>query len=236
MVGIENVRAEEDFQTWRMYPKYRNLFNKLEVALSQGLNAAPAAVNPLHEGYYISRPIYNLYGMGLGAKKFWYSDDMYNSMLNNDIVPPGHFWCEWVDGDHLSIDFHRNPQNGLFYTRSVWQGKHYSKDNLTKFQTWTRLDSNIHLYDIKLDLPWNDEKVVAINLEMIGKYVIEAHLRLGNDPWDDLPVGTVVTPVWNDEAVPEDVEFRGNLHADMEYYSASGYLSDVRRGYIIERP
>jgi len=219
-----------------MYPNYRNLFNKLELALSQGLNAAPAAVNPLHDGYYISRPIYNLYGMGLGAKKFWYSDEMYNDLLNNDVVPPGHFWCEWLDGNHLSIDFHRNPENGIFYTRSVWQGRHYSKDNLTKFETWTRLENKIHPYDIKINLPWNDEKVVAINLEMIGKYVIEAHLRLGNDPWDDLPVGTVVTPVWNNEPVPEEVEFRGNLHNDMEYYSASGHLADVRKGYIIQRP
>lgn len=236
MISISNVRAEEDFQTWRMYPNYRNLFNKLELALSQGLNAAPAAVNPLHDGYYISRPIYNLYGMGLGAKKFWYSDEMYNDLLNNDVVPPGHFWCEWLDGNHLSIDFHRNPENGIFYTRSVWQGRHYSKDNLTKFETWTRLKNKIHPHDIKINLPWNDEKVVAINLEMIGKYVIEAHLRLGNDPWDDLPVGTVVTPVWNNESVPEEVEFRGNLHNDMEYYSASGHLADVRRGYTINRP
>ena len=233
---LSNVVAEEDFQTWRIFPKYRNLFNKMEIALAQGLDAGPAGVNPLHEGHYISRPTYNLYGMGIGAKKFWYSDDMYNELLNNGVVPPGHFWCEWINGKHVSVDFHRNPDNGIFYTRSTWEGKHYSKDNLTKFETWTRLENYLHPYDIKLKLPWNDKKVVAINLEIIGNYIIEVHLRLGNDPWDDLPVGTTVTPIWNDDEVPENAEFRGNLHSDMEYYSASGHLSDVRRGYVIERP
>lgn len=233
---LTNIIAEEDFQSWRIYPQYRNLFNKLELALAQGLHAAPAAVNPLHSGYYISRPIYNLYGMGIGAKKFWYEDSMYNELLNNAIVPPGHFWCEWIDGDHLSVDFHRNPKNGIFYTRSIWQGRHYTSDNLTQFATWERLENNMHPYDIKLDLPWNDEKVVAINLELKGKYVIEAHLRLGNDPWDDLEIGTVVRPVWDNTPIDNTKEFRGNLHNDMEYYTASGYLSNVRKGYYIERP
>jgi hypothetical protein len=36
--------------------------------------------------------------------------------------------------------------------------------------------------------------------------------------------------------VPEGAEFRGNLHSDMEYYSASGHLTDIRKGYVIERP
>jgi len=233
---LSNVRAEEDFQTWRIFPKYRNLFNKMEIALQQGLKSGPAAVNPLHDGYYISRPIYNLYGMGIGAKKFWYSDDMYNQLLNNDVVPPGHFWCEWVEGDHLSIDFHRDPKNNIFYTRSVWQGRHYTSDNLTQFSSWTRLESELHPYDIKLKLPWNDEKVTAINLEYKGNYVIEAHLRLGNDPWDDLEIGTVVTPVWDDADIDPSKEFRGNLHQDMEAYSASGHISNVRKGYYIDRP
>jgi hypothetical protein len=237
VTDLENIVAEEDFQAWDEYPSYRNLFNKLDVALQQGLNAGPAGVAPKQSGTYISRPAYNLYGMGIGAKKFYYDSDlMYEALINNDIVPPGHFWCEWLPGKHLSVDFHRDPDTGIFYTRSVWVGVHYDDDNLTKFNHWTREDAHIHYSDIQLPLPWNDPKVNAINLEMRGDKVIEAHLRLGNDPWDDLPVGTKVTPVWNDMDVPEGSEFRGNLHSDMEYYSASGHLTDIRRGYIIERP
>jgi hypothetical protein len=237
VISLHNVLADEEFQTWELYPKYRNLFNKLEIALKQGLDAAPAGVAPSKSGRYISRPTYNLYGMGLGAKQFYYDNEsMQEALLNNDIVPPGHFWCEWLPGRHISIDFHRNPGTGIFYNRSVWSGVHYGEDNLTKFSHWIREESNVHPYSIALELPWNDMSVTAINLEMRGDKVIEAHLRLGNDPWDDLPIGTKVIPVWDDMNIPEDAEFRSNLHQDMEYYSASGHLTSIRRGYIIERP
>lgn len=235
MAELSNVKADEEFQTWELYPEYRNLFNKMELALMQGLRAGPAGTAPKDEGTYISRPIYNLYGMGIGAKKFDYTKDMYDNLLNNDVVPPGHFWCEWIDGDHLSVDYHRNPETQEFYVRSVWQGTHYSDDNLTRFQGWMRLENNSPIA-IGDSGPWADPEVTAINLEIRNSYILEAHLRLGNDPWDDLPIGTVVIPVWHDMAVPEGAEFRGNLHEDMEKYSASGHLSDIRKGYIIERP
>jgi len=47
-------------------------------------------------------------------------------------------------------------------------------------------------------------------------------------------VGDIIIPVWNDDEASEG-EWRGNLHDDMEQYGASGYLTDVRRGYIIRR-
>jgi hypothetical protein len=80
-----------------------------------------------------------------------------------------------------------------------------------------------------------DPEVTAFNIEMIGKHIIEIHLRLGNDPFDEYPVDSEIIPVWNDELAPEG-EWKGNLHQDMELYSASGYLSDVRRGYVVRKP
>lgn len=237
MIGTENVLVDEDYQTWELYPQHRNLFNKLDLALEQKLSAGPAGVAPSYSGRYVSRPTYNIYGMGIGAKQFYYDNDsMRDALLNNDIVPPGHFWCEWLPGKHLSVDFHRHPDTGIFYNRSVWTGVHYGDDNLTKFSYWIREESNIHPYSINVALPWNDASVTAINLEMRGDKVIEAHLRLGNDPWDDLPVGTKVIPLWDDMELPSEAEFRSNLHSDMESYSASGHLANIRRGYIIERP
>lgn len=235
------LQIEEDFQAWEVYKdtkKYRWLFNKLEVALRQGLEAGPAATAPSHAGTFLHRPIYNLYGMGIGASKFEYNESMYSMMINNGIVPPGHFWCEWLDGVHLSVDYERT--DGVWKVRSVWQGEHESKDNLTKFKSWKRLDNlaattaeDINKYH--LSLPFlSDKRVDKFNVEMINSTIIEIHLRWGNDPFDDLPVGCDVIPVWNDEEAPEG-EWRGNLHDDMMMYSASGNLSDVRRGYVIKR-
>lgn len=229
---------EEDYQAWDVFSntEHRWVFNKLEVALRQGLHAGPAASAPKVSGIYIHRPTYNIYGMGIGAKRFEYNKDKdYDNIINHDIVPPGHFWCEWVDGKHLSIDYEQD--NGFWNTRSAWLGIHDSKDNLTKFSSWTRVeeDSVPGWNKLPIDLSFLYEpNVKKFNLEMIGDRIIEIHLRWGNDPFDDLGVGTEIIPVWNDEEAPEG-EWRSNLHSDMELYSATGNLSDVRRGYVIRR-
>lgn len=236
------IKIEEDFQAWEVFKdikEYRWLFNKLEVALRQGLHAGPAATAPHSAGTFIHRPVYNLYGMGIGAKKFEYNQSMYSSMINNGVVPPGHFWCEWVNGTHYSIDYER--KENTWDIRSVLVGKHGSKDNLTRFESWTKvpryrafflqyINKNI------LELPFiNDYRVNKVNIEMIDNTIIEIHLRWGNDPFDELEIGTTIVPVWMDQEIPEG-EWMGNLHEDLEQYSASGHLSDVRKGYIIKRP
>lgn len=231
--------VEEDFQAWDLFfaSPYRWTFNKMEIALRQDLHCGPAATAPMFEGEYIHRPIYNLYGMGINAKKFYYDKSMYESMLNNDVVPPGSFWCQWVEGEHLSIDYQQYT-DGTWEVRSAWRGLHKSENNLTRFESWERIDNSLAPTVEQIPIALNflqDPYVAWFNVEMRGPYVIEIHLRLGNDPFDEYPVGTLIRPVWNDEIAPEG-EWKGNLHKDMEQYSASGHLSDVRRGYVVERP
>jgi hypothetical protein len=240
MQQLKNPRSEEDFESWNFYKntEHRWVFNKLEVALRQGLHAGPAATAPGYSGKYIMRPIYNIYGMGIGAKSFTYDKNLdYDSLINHSVVPPGYFWCQFVEGNHLSIDYNQDI-NGFWHTRSVWQGRHENKNNLTRFASWTRLDNGSAPEWNQLPMGPSflyDPEVTAFNVEMIGKYIIEIHLRLGNDPFDEYPVDSEVIPVWNDELAPEG-EWKGNLHQDMELYSASGYLSDVRRGYVVRKP
>ncbi len=242
-----NRQVEEDFQAWDLFKntEHRWVFNKLEVAIRQGLECGPAATAPEYSGRYIHRPIYNLYGMGIGATQFYYDKDhMYEKMINHDVVPPGHFWCEWASGSHLSIDYEK--EDGLWKTRSTMVGEHYDNLNLTRFKSWEKLSeletlniNNINKY--VLDLPFlSDPTVEKVNIEAKYDYegkpkIVEIHLRWGNDPFDDLPIGTRIVPVWSDQEVPEG-EWRGNLHEDMSLYCASGNLSDVRKGYIIKRP
>lgn len=238
---MNNEQFDEDFQAWELFKdntEYRWLFNKMEVALRQGLQAGPAGTAPSYSGTYVSRPTYNLYGMGIGAEKFEYNESMYELMIKNGVVPPGHFWCQWLEGDHHSIDYEKVEES--WKVRSVWKGTHESKSNLTRFNNWTRVESwgmfdPYHLNSYCIKLPFLREPMITkFNLEMIGHKIIEIHLRWGNDPFDDLGIGTKVIPIWHDQEIPEG-EWRGNLHEDMEQYSASGHLSDVRKGYIIER-
>lgn len=233
---------DEDFQAWEIHKHYshRWAFNKLEVAFRQGLSCGPSGAAPSYAGDYIHRPVYNLYGMGIGATKFEYSESMYELMINNGVVPPGHFWCQWISGEQLSIDYEKI--NDVWVTRSVWAGEHESETNLTKFKSWERLENSyvptlsnfVNLKSNDFDFI-NHKKVTHVNIETRDDYVIEFHFRLGNDPFDDLPVGTKVIPVWDNDEPPPG-EWRGNLHEDMELYSASGHLSNVRKGYSIQYP
>jgi len=236
---LKDPIAEEDFESWERYKntEHRWVFNKLEVALRQGLDSGPAATAPYNSGLYIFRPTYNIYGMGIGAQPFWYSKDDYNSFINHSVVPPGYFWSKWLSGDHLSIDYNQDV-DGFWHTRSVWQGRHDSHQNLTRFSSWTRLENGLAPEWDRLPIDATflyDRDVPVFNIEMIGENIIEIHLRLGNDPFDEYPIGTEILPVWNNEEAPEG-EWKGNLHQDMEMYSASGYLSDTRRGYIVRKP
>jgi hypothetical protein len=120
----------------------------------------------------------------------------------------------------------------------VWEGEHEASSNLTRFSSWKRREESAAPLWNQLPIEPSflyDPEVPVFNIEMIGDFIIEMHLRLGNDPFDEYPVGTQVLPVWNDEEAPEG-EWKANLHQDLELYSASGYLSDTRRGYVVKRP
>ena len=62
---------DEDEEAWVAFPHHRWVFNKLDVAFRLGYHAGPACVPVEKDGMYIVRPIYNLYGMSVGAKKQW---------------------------------------------------------------------------------------------------------------------------------------------------------------------
>lgn len=243
------MRFDEDHQTWDYYKEHQDLrwlFNKLEVALHQNLHAGPAGTAPDKNGIYVSRPIYNTYGMGIGATKFVYDVSMRKDLTDHAIVPPGHFWCEWLVGPQLSIDYQVRDDYKTWEVVSIWMGEHYSDDNLTKFKHWTKLDNSLapHPYLLPMKLPWFGtgatrqirESIQGFNVEIRSNKVVEVHLRHGNDTLDHLPVGTVVTPVWEDMDIPEGAEFEHNLTEGMTDNGAHGHLSNIRRGFIVTRP
>ena len=64
----ENVLiSTEDPDSWMWYPAHRWIYDKLAVALSQGLDAAPHGVMPPSFPVF-SKPITNLRGMGTGSQ------------------------------------------------------------------------------------------------------------------------------------------------------------------------
>ena len=87
----------EDSDGWMWNPAHRWVYDKLAVALSQGLAAAPHGVAPQNYPVF-SKPIYNLKGMGVGSRALFSADDYASA------YQPGHFWTTLLEGDHVSSD------------------------------------------------------------------------------------------------------------------------------------
>jgi len=85
----------KDCEAWSLNPDHRWVYDKLAVAKSQGLVAAPHGVIPPHFPVF-SKPMMNLRGLGV------------DSMPIPDIetyrasIKAGHFWCTLLTGAHVS--------------------------------------------------------------------------------------------------------------------------------------
>ena len=82
--------STEDADSWVWYPRWRWIYDKVAVALSQGLEAAPHGVEP--KGFPVfSKPITNLKGMGVGSRVLRSAADYVTHYA------PGHMWMTLLD-------------------------------------------------------------------------------------------------------------------------------------------
>ena len=89
--------STEDADSWEWFPEHRWIYDKLAVALSQGLQAAPHGVMPPSFPVF-SKPIMNLRGMGTGSRAIASAEEY------REALTPGHFWCTLLTGAHVSTD------------------------------------------------------------------------------------------------------------------------------------
>ena len=71
-------------------PKTDDLWalDKLILSKKLGYNCGPAGIEVPKAGDYIVRPVLNVFGLGMGAKKMHLKKDTSHS-------PIGSFWCQW---------------------------------------------------------------------------------------------------------------------------------------------
>ena len=87
----------EDSDAWLWYPDHRWVYDKIAVARSQGLEAAPHGVPPSRFPVF-SKPITNLKGMGIDSRAL-------RSQAEHDAhLTPGHMWMTLLEGRHVSSD------------------------------------------------------------------------------------------------------------------------------------
>lgn len=166
----------EDSDAWQWYPRYRWVYDKLAVALSQKLDAGPHGTAPPHFPVF-SKPIINLKGMGVDSRVLRSNADYERHYA------PGHFWMTLLHGRHVSSDIavvHGEPR----WWRHV-TGKPAGEGT---FDYWT-----VHAaHDAEIETrcgAWVRAHLAGytgmLNLETIGGAIIEAHLRFA-DQWPDL--------------------------------------------------
>ena len=166
----------EDADAWAWYPQHRWVYDKLAVALSQGLAAAPHGVIPPAFPVF-SKPVYNLRGMGTGSQVLA-SAEAYRA-----AIAPGHFWMTLLQGEHVSSDA------ALIDGEAVWW-RHSSgvPGPGGTFDHWTIHAAARPALEAAC-AAWARRSLRGysgmLNVETIGGRIIEAHLRFA-DQWPDL--------------------------------------------------
>jgi hypothetical protein len=166
----------DDPDSWRWYPAHRFVYDKIAVALSQGLDAAPHGVPPPWFPVF-SKPVINLKGMGAGSRVLASVADY------NAHAAPGHMWMTLLTGRHVSSDVavvngepcwwrHCTGVPGEAGTFDYWTMHAASDPAIEEYcGAWVR--SHLRGY------------TGMLNIETIGDRIIEVHLRF-SDQWPDL--------------------------------------------------
>lgn len=165
-----------DTDAWTLWPDHRWIYDKLAVALSQGLQGAPHGVMPPRYPVF-SKPMMNLRSMGSGSRVIA-SEAEYESAM-----APGHFWCTLLTGAHVSSDavlvdgrarWWRHA-TGIPLDGGTFDYWHIHSEPFPEIEDWCGAWAARHLRGY----------TGMINFETIGGRIIEAHLRFA-DQWPDL--------------------------------------------------
>ncbi len=185
----------KDPDAWTLFPAHRWIYDKLAVALSQGLDAAPHGVLPPFYPVF-SKPMVNLRSMGAGSQAIASEAEYLQAQT------AGHFWCTLLTGAHVSTDAalvdgiprwwrHATGEAMPGGTFDHW---HIHPGAMPEIESWCGAWSAKHLRGY----------TGMVNFETIGGRIIEAHLRFA-DQWPDLYgpgwvealIGLYAHGVWN---------------------------------------
>lgn len=187
--------AIDDIDCWEWFPDYRYIYDKLNVARSQGVACGTSSQLP--ETFPVfAKPRVNLHGMGLGSRVI-HNREEFSTHMSSDMM-----WMELFSGDHVSTDC------AVVKGEVKWL-RHATGFPWTSamFRHWIiHATQNIELNDFLVD--WVARELPhytgMINIETIGGKIIEAQIRfadqwcdLNGTDWLDAVVGLYQHGVWN---------------------------------------
>lgn len=196
------MKIEDEFQNIHVDDLW--IYNKLQLSKKLNYLCGPVGMNVPFSGLYIVRPCVNFQGMGRSAQII--QIESFTDHLNT-----GDFWCEVFHGSHLSVDYHF--QEPVLTVR----GYRNSKNSLSKWNSWIRVNEHIEFPSILKNLTLNYE---WINCEFIDSKLIEVHVRRNEDFRFN---NRIAIPVWRND------EFR--TYSNMTFVSDPDY---ERLGFWIQ--
>ena len=226
-----------DDGAWECFDKHRWAYNKIEIALSQGMDCAPMGLSPKKFPVFM-KPICNLHGAGVGSRIIKSKEDYEkNKHLS------GYFWMEFLDGEHLSHDL--ILANGKIAYLITFKG-HSLGDGMFDYWETFETPNGISKY-IKSWIGKNLEKYTGcVNIETIKNRIIECHLRMGDiDRLGNLQLMQNIVNVysgkkWNfHEDLPKFYLFVLWGDWNVQYKIDKGIANDICKGltcYQIDKP
>lgn len=176
-----------DLGAWEAYPKYRWIYNKMNICQFQKIKHAPMPIPPKKYPVII-KPIINMYGMGLHTIKVNNEDEFDEQWQNND------FWMEYFKGEHLSYDIILLKGKIQFHT--CFKGYPFKGGSIGQFDYWESVKRKVPSIVKKLIKKKLKGYSGCINVETIDKKIIECHLRMGDIdqfPTFDILKGIIAT-------------------------------------------
>ena len=183
--------AEDMVWKW-IPPDHIWVLDKLILSKYLGYSCGPVGINVPKPGWYIVRPCVNALGLGLGAEKMWLEKS------TNDL-PLGHFWCEWFEGNHYSVDYYPTWGTKLFTVQGFKQD-----DTLIRWDKWIKVD-NKKEHTIPSQVWDVVRKYYRINIEYINDNPIEIHLRPNEDFAGNI---SEFIPVWEGQDATPPAGYR----------------------------
>ncbi len=168
--NINELIPKNDVEAWSLYPKYNFLYNKMFICKHENIKYAPMPIKP-QKFPIVIKPIINLLGMGNNAIKI---DNIHDFAKHYDN---SHFWCEYLEGVHLSWDLViRDGQIKIIF---CFRGY---KNNFGCFNYWRSYKKAPKLPNgiIKLIEKYLFDYTGYLNIETINNKIIEVHLRMGD--------------------------------------------------------
>lgn len=198
--------TEEDLVWYNINPDHIWVLDKLILSKKLGYICGPTGIDVPKPGWYVVRPCVNAMGLGLGAKKVFIERETMH-------LPIGHFWCEWFEGRHYSVDYWPKYGTKVFTIEGIKSPAFAMYGELVKWEKWIKVkDKKEHVIpDILYPIIQN---YYQINLEFIGNKPIEVHLR----PNEDFREGKATKefiPVWEDQKIIPPKGYRYIEYADV---------------------